>query len=224
MAENVVMKAESRDKVGGIMSNRLRDKGMIPAVIYGRDLDKNLHVALNVKEFMGHVHHGSRTMTLDVEGTERTVFIKEVQHGTFDHIILHADFQTYDPNEELTLNVEVELTGEAVGSKEGGVINQEMWNMEVQCKAAVIPDKITLDISGLNINESLLVKDVPTIEGVTFTADPEDTVVVCSPPEEVEETVAEGEEGEEASTEPEVIGEQDEEEGEESDDSGKASE
>lgn len=201
-----MLKATKREKTGGLASNRLRKKGKIPAVVYGKG-EENLHVAIDCKAFKHLVEHGARLVQLELEGGKKEVMIKEVHYGTYDHQILHADFIVIDPEALVKVHVEVSLTGVARGSTAGGVVEQELYEVEVECKPRDIPQQIDVDISELDLGSSLLVSDMDAPANVTILTPSEDPVVACHLPHEEEEEEDEAAAPEGDATEPEVIGE-----------------
>ena len=149
-------------------------------------------------------------ITLDITGgtkpAKKTVIVQEIQLDPLSDEILHVDFHEISLKEKIKVKVPVQIKGEAEGVKEGGVLNQVLWDMEVECLPTDIPEHIIIKVNDLKVNDAIHVKEVNVPEGSKFLDDAENVVVAVVPPqaeepEEVEEAVEEVEAG----SEPEVI-------------------
>lgn len=196
------LKVTKREGTGKYVAFNMRKEGFIPGVIYGRSLDENINLKVPLKEFMHMVHHGERLLDLDVEGETYSVIVKEVQHGTFDHEIMHADFRQISDTDTLHVEIEVVLKGESKGEAAGGVIEQGIHRIEIECNPKNLPENVMLDITALEVGSVLYVSDLPAIEGVKYASSPDIAVVSCHMPAGEEESEDEDEEA----AEPEVIG------------------
>jgi large subunit ribosomal protein L25 len=148
----------------------------------------------------------------DGKEDEATVIIKDYQKDVIKQNLLHVDFQFISMDEKITVSVPMHLEGEAAGVRDGGVLQQLLREIEIDALPAEIPEEITIDISELEVGESLSVVDLELPEGIDLVTDSDEVIVtVVTPTELIEE---EEEEEEEEFLEPEVIGEE-EEEGEE---------
>lgn len=136
--------------------------------------------------------------------------IKDMQKNAITGAILHVDFVKVSMSEEIHATIPVTVTGEAAGVKVGGVLQHPMRELNVKCLPGNMPEHFEVDVTELNIGDSLHVRDLAAIEGVEILNDPEDILVSIVPPAK-EEEVAPVEEAEEMA-EPEVIGEKKEEE------------
>ena len=206
VAEQVVLKARKRDDRKRHANARLRAEGWIPAVVYGKG-EENLHVAVSLFEIRDILEHGVRMVKLDLDGEEKTALLKDVQYGTYEYELLHADFRYVTADTRVNISVPIELEGTATKAEEaGGVVEQELYELEIECRAFDIPNRITVDISGLEIGDHLTVADLPALDGVEYVTAAETPVVAAHLPMLVEEP--EGEEEDAAmGLEPEVIGE-----------------
>ncbi|MCD8349938.1 MAG: 50S ribosomal protein L25 [Planctomycetaceae bacterium] len=196
------LKAEKREGTGKYVSFNLRKEGRLPGVIYGKSLKENVNVSVVLKEFMQLLKANERIIDLDVDGKPMHVLLKAVQHGTYDHEILHADFRAISDNDELEIVLEIELHGEAPGVKIGGMLEQNLHQVTARCLPKNMPEKIMLDVSNMNMGDILYIADLPKLDGVKYMAHGNPAVVSCHAPRG-EEALAEGE----AATTPEVIGE-----------------
>ena len=161
----ITLKAEKREKTGKYVAFDLRKAGKIPAVVYGRGLKENINLTLDQKEFKQVLASGSRLIDLD---------------ETIGKNILHADFRAVDANTTLHLDVEIVLKGDAAGVQEGGIIEQNLHMITLECLPKDLPSSIELDISKLKISGVLLVKDIPAIPGVKFVTHEDVPVVSCN--------------------------------------------
>lgn len=173
MAEiNKSLKATVRKgDFGSAGSRRLVRSGSIPAVIYGKQ--EPLHVVLNAKEFMlkKHTFSESTLISLDVDGTEHTVFVKTYQENLLKGIVNHVDFYEITYGVAVRTRVRVELTGTPYGCKAGGVLDQVIHELEIEALPRKLPSAITADVTNLQINDSLRVDQLDIPEGVKVLSD-----------------------------------------------------
>lgn len=174
------LKAEKREKTGKYIAFDLRKVGKIPGVVYGKGLKENINLTLDQKEFKQVLASGARVIDLDIAGSKQMAVVKAVQHETIGKNILHVDFRAVDANTTLHLDIEVVLKGDAAGVQQGGIIEQNLHMITLECLPKDLPGSIELDISKLNINDVLLVKDIPAIPGVKFITHEDVPVVSCN--------------------------------------------
>jgi large subunit ribosomal protein L25 len=142
---------------------------------------------------------------LNQEGKVEKALIRDLQWDHMGHDILHVDFARVAADERITVDVRLELKGTAPGVTAGGVLDQPLHNLEVECLAIAIPESIRVNVGELQIDQSIKVRDLVLPAGVTTNIDPEAVVVIVHPPRLEEEAApAAPTEGEQA--EPEVIG------------------
>ena len=190
-----------RDECGKRVNRRLRHAGQVPAVLYGHKKEAK-SLTLSAEELDAAVRHGNRFVTLS-GGLSENAFIKDVQWNTWGTEILHVDFARVSAHEKVHVTVAVELRGEAPGTKEGGVVKHVLHSLELECEAASVPEKITVNINHLEFGHVLHVSDLELPKGAKALVDTAAVVVSCVAPVEVsEEETSAGEE------EPEVIGRQ----------------
>lgn len=209
--------ARTRQASGKCGARELRGKGAVPAILYGGD-GAPVSVAVDSRQF-GSVVHGRggehAIVQLDIEDQPELsspALVKDVQHDPIHGEIVHADFMRIHLDRRITTVVSVRLEGHAAGVLQGGILDQNLRNVEVECLALDVPDEIVVDVTELKMGESIHVRELRTSENVTILTAQERTVVSMLVPrvvkEEIEgeaEEAAEGEEGEEAA--PEVVGE-----------------
>lgn len=212
------VKAEARQKLGTKYTRRLREKGGMPAIVYGHGEDP-LAVALPAHEIKVHLHHGEHLLDLDLNGKSATCLIRDVQYDHLGTTPIHLDLVRVNLTETVTVNVGIELRGTPKGVGEGGVLDQNLTEVEVECRVTDIPDTLRPRVTHLEIGDALLVKDLDFPPEVKCLADPEErvaSVTIITPEVEEEEEVTAEEEAQ-----PEVItrGKREEEEGESSSES-----
>lgn len=207
--EKVILKAEVRLASGKRIAKDLRKKNTIPAVVYKGGLDA-MKLQLSVREFeqVLHTKAGENIIvTLKIAGTDKglkdkTVLIKEIQREPIKDRILHVDFNEISLTETLKVNVPLAAHGEPEGKKEGGTLEHVMWELQVECLPADIPEKIEVEVSGLKIGDAIYVKNITPPAGVKILTDPELIAMIVKPPK-VE--VPKEEAAAEAPAEPELI-------------------
>ncbi len=212
-----------REPGAGSKLTELRQQGFIPGTYYGQKIDP---VSIYVKDTelreALHTEAGSNVLIdLNVEapaGTEpkllkgkQLALIKEMQKNPIMGDILHVDFVKVSLSVEIQATVPVVLTGEAAGVKTGGVLQHSIREVTVKCLPTSLPDQLEIDVSQLEVGDSINVSELPVTEGVEIIENPEEILVSVVPPTKVEEVVPAEEEVEEEELEPEVIGEKKEE-------------
>jgi len=200
MVEIKKLAVQNRQETGKRRNRRLRAAGMIPAVLYGHK-QESVSLAVPAEEVAAVLRHGNRFVALTGAVNERA-FIKECQWDTWGVNVLHVDFTRVNEHERIKMSVPVELHGEAPGVKDGGVVKQVLHTIEIECEPANAPEKILVNINGLNLPGIIHVEDVAFPEGVKPLIEAATVVVECN--EAVE--VAEGEEEAVDGAEPELIG------------------
>ena len=213
MAKQVKLKAEPRTNVGRSAVRKLRTRGLIPAVIYGgKDKPQPLQVAArDVNAMMSHASGENVLVELEIAGetSNRTALVQEVQHSPVAGEIRHLDFHAISMDETIQAEVPLEPIGVANGVKNfGGLLEQSLRALAIECLPRDLPDRITVDVSALNIGDSIHVRDIQLPSGVTAKAQLDLTAFsVLAPIVEEEPAVAAAE----AVTGPEVITEKKEE-------------
>lgn len=209
--------AEVRKNTGTSASKADRQVGLVPAVLYGEGVEAPVHLVVDTipLEKLLSQHGLGSILTVKVGQTEYPAMIKEVQHDPVRGHIIHADFQGISLTEVLQTVVPIVLEGTPEGVKEGGTVQHQLRELEVECLPQDLPDNVVLEIGHLALTESLFVRDLTVPENVEIITDPDEVVVtVLAPRPEEEEEVEE----EEAIDEELVAPEGEEEEEEEADD------
>lgn len=202
MEETVVFKATKRESTGKGVARKLRRKGYIPGVVYGPDRPAT-PLALVAK---GAVHKlrgewsEAKLYDLDLDGENLKVIIKDVQADPVSLEVLHVDFYAVTFGKVMSLMVPLKFVGEPAGLKHGGIVEFLMDEVEIECLPKDIPEELVVDISHLEVGDTLFVKDLPVTEGVEVKEDPSAPVVTIVGPA-VQETEGEEEEEEEGEEE-----------------------
>lgn len=193
-----VLNVIDRTDFGSSASRRSRREGKVPAVIYGHGADPK-HFMLDVKEWSVIARQDIQIVDLKIDkGATLTALIKDVQYDYLNNEYTHIDFLEVKMDEEITASVPIHTHGTAVGLSQGGVLDQPMHEIEVRCTPQTLPEAIEVDVAELEVDDSIIVKDLVFPEGVTPIPDPEQSVChVMLPRIEEEPEEVEGEEGEE---------------------------
>ncbi len=214
MAKQVKLRAEPRTSVGRSAVRKLKARGIIPAIIYGgKDKPQPLQVtARDINTLMSHASGENVLVELEIAGEKsiRTALVQEVQHSPVSGDIRHVDFHAISMDETIQAEIPLEPVGVANGVKNfGGLLEQSLRALTIECLPRDLPDRITVDISALNIGDSIHVRDIRLPSGVTAKVQPDLTAFsVLAPVIEEEPVVAEAEA---AAAGPEVITEKKEE-------------
>jgi len=187
-----ILKAEERTDSRRSSLREIRQSGYVPGVIYGRNLE-NKSVALDSIELLKILRaEGKNTIiNLDINGDQHSVMVTELQTDPLKDSIVHADFKVVDMEAEMEATVPVNLTGEAEGIKQGGVLQQPLYELSVTAKPKNIPQTIEVDISSLEVNDVLTVGDIPSTGDYSYNHEPDEVVASILPPQKQEETEAE---------------------------------
>ncbi|SDC55559.1 LSU ribosomal protein L25P [Pelagirhabdus alkalitolerans] len=199
------LKAVRRNDLTKGSTKSIRDAGMVPSVVYGHNNDP-ITVAVNTIELLKTVRDEGRNtiISLDVEDGETVdVMLHDYQIEPLKDQLIHADFYVVDMSQEMDVNVSVHLLGEAIGSKEGGVLQQPLYEVLVRAKPREIPEEITVDVSELNVGDSIMISDLKDGKNYEILEDENTTIVTVTAPDS-EEDLEETEEDEDA--EPELVG------------------
>lgn len=210
MAEQLVLKAQARGEMGTRASRRYRDKGLIPCVMLHKK-EKPVHLLIETREMERALKRGVRLVDLGHPNGQDRCFVKEIQYDHLGESIYHIDFVKVAMDELLQLEVELVLKGKPVGvTEEGGVLDQYVKVLKIECLPSAIPDTIEADVSGLKKDQHLALKELKVPQGVKLLQDPE-LVLAAVTEHKVEEVAPAG--ATPGPTEPEVIKKEKAEEG-----------
>jgi large subunit ribosomal protein L25 len=200
--ERVKLQVKERESRGSADARRLRREGFIPGVLYGSG--KKPHAICVPERELRRVLtgagglHAILDVILEGQKTTHASILKDYQQDPIRGHISHVDLQEVRLDQPIQASVTVQLIGEPVGVKEGGVLSQVQREINVEALPMEIPEHIDLDVTAMAIGDSLRVADLAPIEGVTYLDDPEETVLAAvGMPTRVEEPEEVAEEGEE---------------------------
>lgn len=214
MADQINLKAEKREEVGSAAVGRLRRAGLIPGVVYGA-AQENYAVQVESKAFEDILRNSASEqilVNLQIEGakeSDKLTLIQAVQHHSISGKILHVDFNAVSEENEIHARVPVELTGEAIGIRQGGILDTLLHDIEVHCLPKHLPSILSFDVSDLDIGDSLSVGSVEFPEGVATSLDDSVLIAIVNETRAAlsETTEADGAEGEDKGTEGDGEGE-----------------
>ena len=200
MAVNALV-AEVRDATGKGVSRKLRAAGRIPAVLYGKGAESKA-ISIDPSALQRLLQSGGAGMNtlieLSVDGTTRTVLVKELQREPVRGRPLHTDFYLVDLDQTVEVSVPIHLVGRAPGVELGGILDHPLREIELECLPRAIPEGVDVDVSALQVGDSIHVRDLELPEGASVRTDVNLAVASVVAPVVVEEPVAEEpEEGEE---------------------------
>jgi large subunit ribosomal protein L25 len=193
----------ARGPEGSRSARRLRRAGSVPGVVYGGG-DAPEHFSVDARTLRNTLAHSGAILQVSLDGgAESPVLVKDVQRHPVRGEVVHVDFLRVRMDEAIHTTVVLELTGadESPGVGQGGVLSQETRELNIEALPGDIPDSITHDVSGLEMNATLLLSAIAAPSGVTFLDDPDETVVATITPPTLEPVE------EEIETETELVGE-----------------
>jgi len=211
MAKQVKLTAERRTATGRSAVRKLKALGVVPAVIYGaKDKAEPLQVSRrDINAMLSHAAGENILVELEIGGKSRLALVQEVQHAPLGNAILHVDFHAVSMDEVIQADVPLDPIGTANGVKNmGGLLEQNLRSLAIECLPRDLPDVIKVDVSALNIGDAIHVREIQLPSGVTTRVQPDLTAFSVLAPTVEEEPVAATAE---AAAGPEVIREKKEE-------------
>ena len=202
------LKATKRENLSSGSNNKLRAKGLIPAILYGGK-DKNQNISISKKEISNIINSEtflSKVLELDIDGKKEKVIPRDVAYHVVSEEPMHIDFMRIVSGKKIILEIPVKFINhpDSPGLKRGGVLNIVRRKVELKCPAESIPDEIVVDLTGTDIGTSIKISSIKLPENVIPTITDRDFVVatvaaptvIKEPEKPAEETPAEGAEGE----------------------------
>ncbi|WP_407272205.1 50S ribosomal protein L25/general stress protein Ctc [Radiobacillus sp. PE A8.2] len=203
----VTLNADPRKDLKKSYTKKIRQAGRIPAVVYGKDNEART-LSVDSIQLLKTIRDEGRNaiISLNVDGSSVDVMLHEYQVDPLKDELIHADFYVVNMSQEMDVEVPIHLDGEAQGSKDGGVLQQPLYNLAVRAKPADIPEEIKIDVSKMEVGDTITVSDLKEGRNYEIMEDESTTIVTISAPdagttEEEEETDEE--------VEPEVINQKD---------------
>ncbi len=189
---------EKREETGSSACGRLRKRGLIPAVVYGRAGVKNLQIAVgNFRQMMQAKGDGASLIELVCDGESSLAMLQKYQRDARTDHYTHVDFKAIAAHETLNTTLPIRILGEADGVKNfGGILDVLNHSIAVECLPEDLPEHIEIDVNNLGIGHSIRVKDLAPIKGITYKTHADVVLVSCVKVEEEEEPAeSEAEEG-----------------------------
>ena len=192
--KQVILNAIKREKTGKEICKKLRKQGLIPAIVYGPHFQP-LPIAVKSSELESAlIKHKGETILFNLqlangEPSKIQAILKDYQTHPVTDKIIHIDFLAIHEKETITIDVPLEFIGKPVGISKGGILEILLHELTIECLPSEVPDKITVDISNLDIGDVLHVKDIKVPKGIKVVDNPEETVatILTEAKEEVEE-------------------------------------
>jgi large subunit ribosomal protein L25 len=183
MAKQETLQAEKRDVKGSTASKRLRRAGLVPAVIYGGNADALIQ--LDAKSFMdlSRKHSANFLVNIEVNGSgeqSKLAIVQDIQRNPLNGSLIHVDFRAVTENDTIHAVVPIELQGEPVGVKAGGLLEQLVHEIEIHCRPSDLPEKIVNDVDSIGLGQTLKVADLNLPAGVTVKMDGEVLVAIVN--------------------------------------------
>jgi large subunit ribosomal protein L25 len=174
-----------RQEQGSQRCKRLRQAGQVPAVLYGQK-KPNVLLTVPAHDIEAVVRHGARVIQLTGD-VEEEALIKEVQWDTWGRQIIHVDFARVSARDRVTVTVPLHLRGEAPGTREGGVVEQLLYELELECEVAEVPEELHVNINELGLNQAITVGDLPLPKSAKPLVEKDTVIVRCVVPAELPE-------------------------------------
>lgn len=184
----VKLKADKRENNTKSYIRGLREEGVIPAIVYGNGKEP-ISVAVDSVDLLKTVRDEGKNavISLDIKGESVDVMLHDYQTDPLKASLVHADFYVVNMSEARNVEVPIQLEGEAPGSNEGGVLQQPLYDLEISAKPNDIPDQITVDVSKLEVGDSISVGDLSTDGAYEILTDADTTIAtVTAPTAEIE--------------------------------------
>jgi len=206
MAESVVLMAEKREGRGSRAAQKLRAKGLVPGVVYGHK-EETVSVSLPSHDLLEAIHHKARVLDLKTDKGLQKVLIRELQWDHLGKELLHIDFARVSADERIHVSVPIELRGIAPGVAAGGLLDQPIHVLRIECLAIAVPQSIRVPVGELQLEGIVHVRELVLPPDVKVLDDGDAIVVQVKAPQVEAEAAAAA-----AVAEPEVIGRKAEEE------------
>ncbi|MBZ4666297.1 50S ribosomal protein L25 [Mahella sp.] len=178
MAERIALAIEKRQETGSRAAGRLRRSSMIPGVVYGKSIAP-INVKVPVKELREIIskHGRNAVLNLNIDGQTLAAVIKDVQHDLMGTQYEHVDFQHILMNEVIKTKVPIRIQGEGLIESKGGLVMLQLDELDVECLPDSLPEAIEIDVSDMEIGQSLKVADINVPENVHVISNPDEVVL-----------------------------------------------
>ena len=188
----VLQATERTDKRRGTLT-RIRKEGNVPAIVYGAKKE-NTSIYLSEVQLLKTIKDVGRNgvISLDVNGNTQNVIVTDYQVDPLKNGFIHVDFLAVDMSKEVTANVNVNLVGDAAGVKDGGVMQQSLFEVSIAAKPADIPPTIDIDVTKLQVADTITVADIKELGNFTVNHEEDEVIASILPPRQ-EEVIDSGE-------------------------------
>jgi len=200
----MILECKKKEGTGKEFNRKLRKEKKIPGIIYGKESEP-LSVMFEENEFVKFLraNYGKPVYDIKIENEDKKVVIKEIQERPWKNQYIHVDFQEIHRGETIHLTIPIYFHGVEEVEKTGGILNKNFQELDVMCKVEDIPEGFHVDVSGLEIHDSIHLRDMNIPDNIRVYEDEERTIcsvtvprAIIEPTEEVEEgEIIEGEEG-----------------------------
>lgn len=176
---------EARAKLGKQPTKRLRAAGQIPGVLYGHG-EASVSLSLPKAAVAAVIRHGTRVVQLS-GAVQDSAIVKDVQWDPIGVEVLHVDLARVDRDEKVRLEIRLEMKGDAIGARQGGILELVMHELEIECPVVDLPDRLIVNVSGLEVGKAILASAIELPPNARLLTDPEAMVVHCVLPQDEEE-------------------------------------
>ena len=197
---SVSLKVSKREVRPRSLRNKLRHEGKVPAIVYGYNVEST-PISFDGQTFSKLLRENgaNAVVTMDIDGNKVNTLVHKVQTNTFTNHFEHVEFLSVNMSEETEVETEIVLIGEAAGAKSGGVLAQNLYTVLVSATPDNLPERIEVDVTNLDLGDSITVADLPENNEYKVVTDSEEQIAAVVAPAEETETTDEA-------SEPEVIG------------------
>jgi large subunit ribosomal protein L25 len=185
---SAVLQAKERTEFRKSNLTKLREQGNIPAVIYGSGIDSK-PIYVSAGELIKTIREVGRNgiFSLNINGEQHQVILGDYQEDPLKKEMIHADFRAVDMSSEINAEVRIDLIGEAAGVKDGGVLQQPLHSLSITAKPGDIPNSIEVDVTNLQVGETLTIADIKGNKPYRINHDDEEVICSILPPKQEEE-------------------------------------
>ncbi|MEH7076682.1 50S ribosomal protein L25/general stress protein Ctc [Neobacillus drentensis] len=185
---STILQAKERKEFRHSALKSIRETGNIPAIIYGSKIDSK-PVVISSADLTKTIRQVGRNgvISIDVDGSKQDVILTDYQADSIKKEIIHVDFLAVDKSSKINVDVRLVLVGEAAGVKDGGVLQQPLHQISITSTPDNIPQQIEVDISNLQVGETVLMGDIPSAGAFTINHEDDEVVASILPPKQEEE-------------------------------------
>ncbi|OHB84023.1 MAG: hypothetical protein A2Z38_11610 [Planctomycetes bacterium RBG_19FT_COMBO_48_8] len=178
MKKTLLLKAEIREQTGSKTVRKVRKQGRIPAIVYGHK-KAPAAISLDAHNFVEGLHRGHRLMDVQIGKNKEKTIIKELQYDHLGKNIIHVDLMRVDISETVKVTVPIELKGTAAGTHEGGIIEEHIDRLEIECLVTDIPETIVVSVKDVHVGGTLHAGEIGLPDGISLVSSPETLLVTC---------------------------------------------